>query len=243
MVPLPQPRRDERRTWRARGRSALTERLAIKATALVMALLLWLVIGARQPTESYVWVPVIPVLDSSLVLLDDPPQVRALVAGRAADIVKLHATPPAVLRTIDGDAPDTLVLDLVPGDVHVPTEMAGDVHVLDLEPRSVTLRFATRASRRVVVQSDFRILVKRDSVVVPDYSVRFEPEMVRITGPRGAVRSVHLVRPIPLTIVAGDTLPHLVDIDTAGLRVRVHPTQVKVVAHLQCLTGAICGAR
>jgi hypothetical protein len=127
----------------------LTERLALKATALGIAVLLWFVIGVRQPTESYVSVTVMPVLDSTLVLLGDPPHVRALVAGRAADIVKLHALPPVLRRTIDARGRDTVVLDLVPDDVHLPAEMARDVRVLDLEPRSVTLRFATRSSRRV----------------------------------------------------------------------------------------------
>jgi hypothetical protein len=125
----------------------LTERLGLKATALGIAVLLWFVIGTRQPTESYVVVSVMPVLDGSRVLLGDPPHVRALVAGRAADIVKLHSLPPVLRRTIDAHMPDTVVLDLVPGDVHLPAEMARDVRVLELEPRSVTLRFA-RPSRR-----------------------------------------------------------------------------------------------
>jgi hypothetical protein len=133
--------------WRARCRAMLTERLALKATALGIAVLLWIVIGARQPTESYVSVAVMPVMDSTRVLLGDPPIVRALVAGRAADIMKLRTLPPVLRRTIDARMPDTLVLDLAPGDVHVPIEMARDVRVLDLEPRSVTLRFA-RPSRR-----------------------------------------------------------------------------------------------
>jgi hypothetical protein len=125
----------------------LTERLGLKATALAIAVLLWFVIGARQPTESYVSVAVMPVLDGSRQLLGDPPHVRALVAGRAADIVKLAALQPVLRRTIDVDAPDTLVLHLVPGDVHIPAEMARDVRVLEIEPRSVTLRLG-RPSRR-----------------------------------------------------------------------------------------------
>jgi hypothetical protein len=40
------------------------------------------------------------------------------------------------------------VMDLVPGDVHIPADMARDVRVLDLEPRRVTLRFAPRPSLR-----------------------------------------------------------------------------------------------
>jgi hypothetical protein len=126
----------------------LTERLGLKVTSLAIAVLLWVVIGARQPTESYVSVTVMPVLDSTLVLLGDPPHVRALVAGRAADIVRLATLSPVVRRTIDGDARDSIILHLMPGDVHIPAEMARDVRVLDLEPRSVTVRFATRSSRR-----------------------------------------------------------------------------------------------
>src|SRR6478672_6167862 len=122
-----------RPTWEARGRAMLTERLGLKATALGIAVLLWFVIGARQPTESYVTVAVMPVMDSSLELLGDPPQVRALVAGRAADIVKLRTLPPVLRRTISVHVRDTVVLDLVPGDVHLPADMARDVRVLDLE--------------------------------------------------------------------------------------------------------------
>ena len=137
-----------RPTWRARCRALLVERLALKATALGIAVLLWFVVGVRQPTESYVTVAVMPVMDSSLELLGDPPQVRALVVGRAADIVKLRTLPPVLRRAISAHVRDTVVLDLVPGDVHLPADMARDVRVLDLEPRTVTLRFAMRSARR-----------------------------------------------------------------------------------------------
>jgi hypothetical protein len=126
----------------------LTERLGLKATALVIAVLLWLVIGARQPTESYVSVQVMPVLDSTRVLRGAPPYVRALVEGRAADIVKLRVAPPVLRRTIDDDTADSLVLHLVPADVHLPADMAGGVRVLELDPRTVTLYFATRVACR-----------------------------------------------------------------------------------------------
>ena len=208
-----------------RLRGAFTERLGLKATAILLSLLLWLVVGARAPTESYVEVAVLPALDSSLVLLDDPPQVRALVTGRAADLIKLYASPPIVRRQIAGDAPDTLVLDLVPADVHIPPELSDAIHVLDVQPRSVMLRFEARASRRVAVMNDGRVLVggRRGAIV-------FEPVSVRVTGPRAAVRRVITLRPQPLAIADGDTLTHLADLDTAGLGVRVRPAQVRVRA-------------
>ena len=40
-----------RRTWRARLREVATERLGLKAIALLLAVLLWLVVHARRPAE------------------------------------------------------------------------------------------------------------------------------------------------------------------------------------------------
>jgi hypothetical protein len=206
----------------------LTERLGLKATALLISVLLWFVVGARQPTEGYVNVRLEPELDSTLELLERPPLLRALVAGRAADIVKLYASPPVLRRTIGGEAPDTLVLDVSPADVHLPPEVASDVHVLDVEPRKVTLRFGTSATRRVAVVNAGRIRVEGDTSAVSSARVRFAPETVRITGPRRAVRRLRGVFPSALAISVGDTMQHVADLDTAGLGVRVHPAQVKV---------------
>jgi hypothetical protein len=209
--------------------------------------LLWLVVSARQPTESYVDVRVVPELDSSLALLDQPPHVRALVAGRAADIVKLYAAHPIVHRRIDADAPDTLVLDISPADVHIPAELAGDVRVLEVQPRAVTLRFESKASRRVAVRNEQRVRPILDTAhftagsrsvgATRAIAVRFVPETVRITGSRAAVRRVGVIRPVPLSIAWGDTMPHVVDLDTTGLGVRVQPAQVKVVARPSCQTA------
>lgn len=219
-----------RRSWRDHLRAGFTERLGLKATALLITVLIWLLVGARQRTESFVPVSVTPVLDSSLVLLGDPPLLRALVAGSTADIVKLYATPPEIRRTVSGDVPDTLVLDLTPSDVRIPPELSGDVRVLDVQPRSVTLRFETKASNRVSVLNGGRIRVQFAGGAPATARLRFEPDTVRITGPRRIVRRLRGVYPVPLTIAAGDTLPHVADLDTAGLGVTVSPAQVKVRA-------------
>jgi hypothetical protein len=58
----------------------------------------------------------------------------------------------------------------------------------------------------------------------------FEPATVRITGPRRIVRQLRGIYPTALSITAGDTLPHVADLDTAGLGVTVAPAQVKVRA-------------
>src|SRR5215207_1093730 len=224
MPPLPAPRID----WSRRLRGALTERLGLKAIALLLALLLWLVVSARRPTEGYVRVRVAPSLDSSLVLLDGTTEVRALVAGRAADLVKLAANPPVVRRSVGGDVPDTLMLDVTPADVHLPTELVDAVRVIDVQPRSLMLRFETRATRRVPIVNDGRVVVRSDSGVRATGRVVFEPQAVRVTGPRRAVRRLRGIRPYSLTIAMRDTMPHVADLDTTGTGVQVQPAQVKV---------------
>jgi len=144
-TPYPPPIRPD---WRRRLRDVTTERLGLKAIALVLALLLWIVVSLRQPTEGYVRVRITPVLDSSRVLIGAAPEVQALVSGRAADLVKLYSTPLVLRRTVAGDAPDTLMLDLTPADVHVPAELSEAVRVLDVQPRAVRLRVGMKARRR-----------------------------------------------------------------------------------------------
>jgi hypothetical protein len=215
-------------TWRRRLREIVTERLGLKAIALVLALLLWLVASARRPTESIVSVRVSPELDSTLVLLDGASNVRALVAGRAADLVKLAADPPTVRRSVGGDVPDTLVLDLTAADVHIPPELADRVRVLDVQPRTVTLRFESRVSRRVPIVNDGRVVMRADSADPVRGNVVFDPQAVRITGPRRLVRALREIHPHALTIATNDTMPHVADLDTTGIGVQVQPAQVKV---------------
>ena len=187
-----------------------------------------MVVSARQPVQGYVTVNVEATLDSSLVLLDPPPRLQALVVARAVDLVKLVSEPPVVQRKIEADVPDTVVLDLGLGDVRFPTDLSEHVRVLDLQPRVVTLRFEARATRRVAVVSDARVMVKTDSSLVGAERLTFEPATVRITGPRRLVRQISGVHPFSLTIARGDTMPHLADLDTSGLGVHVIPSQVKV---------------
>jgi YbbR domain-containing protein len=227
-APLP-PGSSTSARWRHMLRGAFLERLGIKALSLLIAILLWLIVKGRQPVQDYVTVRVLPTLDSSLVLLEQPTPLTALVSGRAVDIAKLRADPPAVHRIVDGDVPDTLVFQVAASDVRVAAGLADFVHVLDVQPRSISLRFGNKATRRVPVVNDGRVVMRNGGVPFAADSVQFDPRMVRITGPRRLVRNVKDVRPYSLMIEVNDTLQHLADLDTGGLGVRVLPTQVKVL--------------
>jgi hypothetical protein len=62
----------------------------------------------------------------------------------------------------------------------------------------------------------------------PTVTVHLDPERVEVSGPRQRVLTLPYVVTARVTIPATDSLPHLVDIDTTRLGLRVKPSQVKV---------------
>lgn len=208
-------------SWRRRLVAALTENLPTKAAALLLAVVMWVLVAAREPMEHVVGVRFSPQLDTSLVLRDPPPLVRAVVLGSANEILKLANTPLVIRRPVAGDVPDTVVVAIRPADVDVPGGI--EVIVRDVQPHSVTLRFESTASRYVPVASALMIR-GAGAATVP---VVFDPESILVRGPRRLVGRVRHVSTVADSIPF-DTLAHLVDLDTAGLGVIARPAQVKV---------------
>jgi hypothetical protein len=62
-------------------------------------------------------------------------------------------------------------------------------------------------------------------------SMRIEPSVIEVGGPRHLVARIPFVKTIRATIPFPDSLPHLVDLDTGGLGqgVRLRPGQVRVM--------------
>jgi hypothetical protein len=209
-------------SWQRQLTSAFTRNLPLKASAVFVAVVLWIVVGAREPIEEVTSVRFAPQLDSTMVLRD-PPLIRAHVFGRASEILKLSNTPLTIRRQISNDAPDTLVVPLRTTDIEIPDGVEVIVH--DVQPTSVTLRFEHMRSRVVPVRSAIRMQMPPGAAPV---AVRFEPDVVTARGPRAAVARLRYVPTLPDSI-ALDTLPHLVDLDTAGLGVVVRPAQVKAI--------------
>lgn len=208
--------------WRRQAKSAFTEHLALKASSVLLAVVMWFAVAAREPDEVWASVRFAPQVDSALVLRDKPP-IRALVAGRASEILKLSNTPLVIRRSITSDVPDTLVLTLRTSDVEVPEGV--EVIVRDVQPRSLTLRFESTVSRLVPVRSFIIVAAPAGTLSV---SVQLDPESVTVSGPRRAVARLRSVATVPDSITV-DTLTHLIDLDTAGLGVSVRPSQVKAL--------------
>ena len=226
MTHAPPPASRPPNSFRRRLVSAFTEHLALKATALFLAVVLWFVVNAKEPEVEVVPVRFIPTLDSTLVLRDPPSQVLALVAGPPRELLKLGTTPLAIRRQIAADAPDTLVVDLRPSDVVLPDGV--DAVVREVSPHSLTLRFESTWTRKVAVRSAIEVVEPAGAGPV---GMRLDPDSVQITGPRHRVTQIPSVRTVRTTIAFPDSLPHLVDIDTTtlGPGVRARPSQIKVL--------------
>ncbi len=215
--------------------AAFTQRLALKGTAVFLAIVLWFVVNAKEPQIELVTVRFQPVLlDSSLVLRDPPPAFQAIIAGSPKELIKLSSSPPIIRRQITADAPDTLVVDLRPEDVVLPEGV--DAVVRDVQPRSLTLRFEPTWTRRVpIIATGIEVLALPGSGFIRP---QFDPQTVQVSGPRHVILKMRSVRTMKTTIAYPDSLAHLVDIDTSALGpgVRVRPGQVKV--HLLGSNGA-----
>ena len=225
-------------------KAAFTERLGYKAAALFFAVVLWLVVSAEEPSEELVPVRLEAAFDTTRVLTGPRPVIRALVAGRARDLIKLYDAPPVVRRAVTDDAPDSVAIDLRPADVYIPPDI--DAVVRDVQPRSMVLVFDVTATRRVPVTSAVRVVVdpgapqlRRLTVIVPD--------SVTVTGPRRTVNAVSTVRTVEQTVTVRDSGDFLIPLDLKSLAtgVRVTPAEVRVLVQMPPLarvTGSVQAA-
>src|SRR6516162_9503641 len=102
MTGTPAPRPHRVPYWRVTA--AFTERLGLKITAVFIAVVMWFVVNAKEPQIDLVPVRFTPVLDSSLVMRDQVPQISAIVAGSPKELIKLSSSLPVIRRSIASSA-------------------------------------------------------------------------------------------------------------------------------------------
>lgn len=220
MPPSPRPRA----TLQRRVVAAFTERLPLKLAAAFFALVLWFIVAAEEPAAREMSVRLALTTDSMVEVTSNVPDVHALVVGSGRDLLKLYATPPTVRRHLGEDAPDSVVLEIRPSDVDLPSGV--NARVQDVQPRVIPLRLVVRDSRDVPVRSSLQLVAPPGMRV--SGAPRFEPESVRVSGRRQAVRGVEAVHTRREELLAQDTGTVSVPLDTAGLGVRVSPATVRV---------------
>lgn len=210
-------------------KAVFTERLGYKAAALFFATVLWLVVSAEEPSEELVPVRLEAAFDTQRVLASDRPVIRALVAGRARELIKLYDRPPIVRRAITDDAPDSVAIDLQPADVYIPPDV--DAVVRDVQPRNLVLVFDVTTTRRIPVASAVRVVVDSGPAESRHRLTHVVPDTVTLTGPRRAVTRLSSVRTIEQTVTVRDSGDFLVPLDLAnvGPGVKVNPSSVRVI--------------
>ena len=118
-------------------KSAVTEHLPVKFSALFFAIVLWVIVRSAEPSEAWIDVHLALTMDSSVTMASQPPVVQALVSGRGRELLKLYSVSPQLRRSVGVD--DT-VFAVHPADVFTSNE--ADVKVLDVRPHLVRLPLA-----------------------------------------------------------------------------------------------------
>jgi hypothetical protein len=205
---------------------AVTWRFPVKFSALALALSLWVMVSAEEQTEAWVNVKVQIITDSSVTLVDEIPEVQALVGGRGRELLKLYTSGPAIRRVVGPDTPNQVTLDLRPGDVIIPAN--ADVRVRDVTPRSITLDFEVSEQRYLPVRA--LVHLSTDSAMRVTSGPRVLPGSVLVKGPRRAVRGLGSITTDRLNIFVHDTdIVRTVKLDTTGLGLTdVAPPEVRV---------------
>jgi hypothetical protein len=195
----------------------LTSRWKLKLAALGLAILLWVVVSAEQPTTQWLPVRVDPVVrDPEFVLQGDaePPIVRVRFEGAGRELWELALERPVLvlpLREVGNAA--TFALD--PSMVQLP-EGVHNVRVLDVRPAVVRVQLQRLATRTVPVR--LRVGERsRQHYVVSDTPVVL-PAEVRLTGPEEALAQIESISTRAFEIVPDDsTFSQRVFLDTTGL--------------------------
>lgn len=117
-------------------RRAVLTNWPIKLTALALAAVLWAVVAAEQPTTQFVPVSLILEAPQGRALTRPLPPIRALYTGSARELLKLHGSPPEIIKIIpDTSIGSLLVLDLSLSDLTLTEE--ADVQAQDVQPRRI----------------------------------------------------------------------------------------------------------
>lgn len=219
----PAPRRPRPPLPRRLLASALNQ-LPLKLGALFFTFVLWLVVSAQEPTAEWWPVHITLSADSAVSLREPVPDVRASVVGPVQELLKLRLSEPMIHLTVGDNVPDSLTVPLTASQVVLPTWV--NAHASEVQPSSVTLHFAVRATRTVPIRSELRLHADSGWRIVGD--ARFTPESVTVTGPRDRVRRVSVVATTQQELFVRDSEPQVVPLDTDGLGLRIEPNAVRV---------------
>jgi YbbR domain-containing protein len=207
-------------------RRALTADLPLKATSLGLSLFLWLLAAGEEPASTLVPVDVTVQPPAGRSVLHTEGPIHALVSGPRRELLKLSASPMHVTRVLsDTTVADEVRVDVGPGDLELPR--GADLHVQDVEPRSVAVQLDSTFQRVVPVRAVVRLPRETGHVLS---AIAVVPGTVRLLGPRDAVSNIDSALTVPLEMARADgPVEETLALDTSGFgRVRAVPSEVTI---------------
>jgi hypothetical protein len=125
----------------------------------------------------------------------------------------------------DTTAADQVALEVGPGDIELPRGV--DVHVQDVQPRSIAVDLDSTFQRIVPVRAVVRLETGADHVL---RAIAVVPGTVRLLGPRDEIERIDSARTEPLEVTNADgPVEETLALDTSGFgRVRALPATVTV---------------
>lgn len=216
-------------------RAALVNNWPIKLTSLALAAVLWAAVAAEEPTTQLVPVTLMVEPPEGRALTRPLPQVKALYAGSARELIKLYGTPPVITAMV----PDTLtgsryVLELSPGELKLAVK--ANVQAQDVQPRHIEVRLDAAARRTVPVVS--RVTITPDTGFAVVGGLALSPSSLLVRGPDAVVARIDSVTTVPLEITAvRGPVRRNVPIDTEGLGVaQLSKREVEVSAEIEAVS-------
>ncbi|MFQ5551409.1 MAG: hypothetical protein ACE5FJ_09255 [Gemmatimonadales bacterium] len=219
-------------------RGAVTRNWPQKATALILAAVLWALTEAEEPTTQLVPVRVNIQPPPGRALTLSVPQVQALYSGPTRELIKLFASPPTISRQIpDTASSPEFTLTLTPADLSLDIEAS--VQPLDVQPRVITLVLDDMARRTVAVVT--RVSIETDPGFDLMSGIAVVPESLAITGPRMTVERVDSVFTLPLELTrVRAPVRQTVEIDTTSLgNLRLSRSTVTIAAEVGRITERV----
>ncbi|MDH3496194.1 MAG: YbbR-like domain-containing protein [Gemmatimonadota bacterium] len=226
------------RSWGTALKEAVVTNWPVKATALVLAGVLWAAVAAEEPTTQLVPVSMVVQPPTGRTLKGAIPPVQAVYVGATRELIKLYSSPPTIQKVL----PDTLsgneyLLALGPEDL--VTGRTINVRAEDVQPRTIRISLDDVAQRELRVSP--RITIVPDSGYVLLGGIAVTPSSVTVRGPEATIRRLREIATVP-TELTGITQPvrRTVPLDTTGLgRVRMLPDSVEIMADVAFLAERV----
>ncbi len=165
------------------------ENWTLKATALLLSLILWLFVRGEPGPERVVAVPLEVQVPSHMEITNErPTTVEITMRGAAFSNMWFNQPLPTCIVDLQGAKEGEHVVTLAPDDVRIPK--GSGIEVLQVNPARVTLVLEQTISKEVPVVVPVKGEPPRGFEIYGRYA---KPPSVILTGPRTHIESIHEV--------------------------------------------------